>query len=220
MPAGAIGYVFQTDCPAEGWSYIGQSTRLGQEHLDGYFGSGYNIKQAIAEFGSEGLQKRVLATAKSEVALHYLEILHIAQARRSGTTVLNGDIGGPRPFPVLQSNLWELAPEVMAAAGDLERFHDLVARKRSLIEKAIVATLSVKGDNFYAGFERDVWALEDLSHSCPACGSPAGAVCRTNATSATKPRNPTWNHKARPRAATSATGDETRPQDASRANDG
>ena len=112
----AVGYVFRTDCVREGWSYIGQSTRLDAEHVRSYFGSGTNIKEAIAQHGTEVLTKRVLASARTATELHYLEMLHIAEARAEGVLLLNGDFGGPRPFPTMQRYLREELPEAMMAA--------------------------------------------------------------------------------------------------------
>lgn len=44
----------------------------------------------------------MLATATNQLELHYLEMLHIARARRDGAQLLNGDFGGPRPFNAIQ----------------------------------------------------------------------------------------------------------------------
>ncbi len=198
----AIGYVFRTDIPEEGWTYIGQSTRLDPEHVATYFGSGANFREAVAQFGDAGLQKRVLATASDEVELHYLEMLFIAEARANGDRLLNGDFGGPRPFPTMQRFLWEELPAAMGAAlnPDKRVFHRVIAENRSKVEAAIVQAMNITADDFYAGYERDLHALMDLSHDCPTCGSSAGEVCRTNAKSDSKPHNPCANHKARPRA--------------------
>jgi hypothetical protein len=84
VPAGVMGYVFRTDALEDGWSYIGQSTRLDRTFLDGYFGSGDFIRQVLEQRGPAGLQKSVLATAENQLELHYLEMLHIARARRDG----------------------------------------------------------------------------------------------------------------------------------------
>jgi hypothetical protein len=176
------------------------STRLDADHLASYYGSGYNVKEAIARAGSDGLAKRVLATAETQVELHYLEMISIAEARKDGATLLNGDLGGPRPFPAIQRALWNLVPEVMMAVSKPERFYEAITRNRIMVEQAIVDVLSDPVDQFYAGFERDVMAIEDLSYLCPVCGSTAGSVCRTNSRSLTMPHNPTWNHKTRPRA--------------------
>jgi hypothetical protein len=197
----AVGYVFRTDGFEYGWSYIGQSMRLDQRSLDGYFGSGFNVKEAIAARGVEALEKRLLATANDQLSLHYLEMLAIAEARKDGVKLLNGDFGGPRPFPNMQRALWQVLPEAMGASGDPEKFYAIISQNRSMVEQAISIATSVGVDDFYEGFERDVIALEDLSHDCPLCGATAGAVCRTNSKSLTKPRNPTWNHKTRPRGA-------------------
>lgn len=105
LPPTAIGYVYRTDCAEHGWSYIGQSTQLDREHLDGYFGSGFSIQEAISEHGVAGLEKRLIAAADHEITLHYLEIVAIAEARKDGVTLLNGDFGGPRPFPLMQRAL-------------------------------------------------------------------------------------------------------------------
>jgi len=199
-PQSAIGYVFRTDSVEHGWSYIGQSTRLDQEHIDGYFGSGFNIKKAIAEHGTSGLTKRVLATANTELELHYFEMVAIAEARKDGVTLLNGDFGGPRPFPTMQRALWEVLPAAMLAARDPKKFHRVITKNRVMVEQAILDASSVPVDDFYVGLERDLLALEDLSHDCPSCGALAGAVCRTNSKSDSKPHNPTLNHKVRPRA--------------------
>ncbi|MCM3615729.1 hypothetical protein M3672_14955 [Microbacterium enclense] len=197
----AVGYVFRTDCEREGWSYIGQSTRLDVEHVKSYFGSGTNITEAITQHGTEVLTKRVLASARTATELHYLEMLYIAEARAEGVRLLNGDFGGPRPFPTMQRYLREQLPEAMMAAllRDHEAFHRLIAENRRQIEAAIDSASSITTDDFYAGYERDLRALMDLSHPCPTCGSPAGEVCRTNSKSLTKPRNPCVNHKTRPR---------------------
>lgn len=199
LPPGAIGYVFRTDSLEHGWAYIGQSTRLDQDHIDAYFGSGYNIQEAIAEQGTRGLIKRLIGHADNQLALHYLEMVSIAKARSIGVPLLNGDFGGPRPFPMMQRALWNVLPEAMAAALHPKAFHKVIAENRVMVEQAILDAISTEVDDFYVGFERDVRALEDLSQDCPACGSPAGDVCRTNSKSPTKPHNPTWNHKARPR---------------------
>lgn len=198
----AIGYVFRTDCEREGWSYIGQSTRLDAEHVRTYFGSGTNITEAIAEHGSEVLNKRVLVSARTATELHYLEMLHIAEARAGGVRLLNGDFGGPRPFPTMQLYLREELPEAMMAAllRDHEEFYRLISERRPEVEAAIEGASSITTDDFYAGYERDLRALMDLSRPCPSCGSPAGEVCRTNSKSLAKPRNPCVNHKARPRS--------------------
>ncbi len=200
IAAEAIGYVFRTDCPAEGWSYIGQSSRLTPEHLQGYFGSGAAITDAIAKHGTSGLTKTLLAASESPIKLDYLEMLHIAEARRDGALLLNGDFGGPRPFPVLQRALRSTAPKVIAAATNPRQFHQALMTHRAMVEQAIMEARSVSVDDFYAGMERDLRSTEDLSHRCPTCGSPAGAVCRTNSKSKTLPRNPSRNHAKRPRA--------------------
>lgn len=202
ISADAVGYVFRTDCGREGWSYIGQSTRLDREHVRSYFGSGTNITEAISQHGTEVLTKRVLASARTSTELHYLEILHIAEARAEGAFLLNGDFGGPRPFPTMQRYLREELPEAMMAAlrRDHEAFHRLIAENRPQVEAAIEAASSITADDFYDGYERDLRALMDLSRPCPSCGSPVGEVCRTNSRSLTKPHNPCVNHRARPRS--------------------
>ncbi|WP_156466137.1 hypothetical protein [Janibacter sp. Soil728] len=200
LPPNVIGYVFRTDCAAQGWSYIGQSTRLDQKHIGGYFGSSSAIKEAMAEHGLDGLTKRVLATAESALELHYLEMVSIAEARKNGVQLLNGDFGGPRPFPTMQRALWAALPAAMRVATDPKKFHKVITRNREMVEQAILDASSVSGDEYYIGLERDLLAVEDLSYDCPSCGSLAGTVCRTNSTVETKPHNPTSNHKARPRA--------------------
>lgn len=144
----------------------------------------------------------VKARGSMRSTLHYLEMLHIAEARANGVLLLNGDFGGPRPFPTMQRYLREELPEAMMAAllRDHGEFHRLIAENRPQVEAAIEAASSITTDDFYAGYERDLRALMDLSHPCPSCGSPAGEVCRTNSKSLTKPHNPCVNHKARPRS--------------------
>ncbi len=198
VPADAVGYVFRTDCEADGWSYIGQSSRLSPEHLAGYFGSGAAITQAIAKHGTMGLTKTLLGAAKSPVQLDYLEMLNIAEARKDGVQLLNGDFGGPRPFPVLQRSLWLTAPQVMEAAGNAPKFHRALITHRAMVEQAILDARAVPVEGFYAGIERDLLITQDLSHACPTCGSPVGAVCRTNSKSNTLARNPSRNHSKRP----------------------
>ena len=127
-------------------------------------------------------------------------MLHIAEARAENVTLLNGDFGGPRPFPTFQQILWDEAPEVMAAARDPKLFHRVIKNRRSYVEVAIERAMAITPDEFYLGLERDLLAIMDLSHDCPTCGSLAGAVCRTNSKSMTLPHNPSSNHKARPRA--------------------
>lgn len=195
----AVGYVFRTDHIDEGWSYIGQSTRLSTEHVEGYFGSGFNIEQAIAEGGTGALRKRVLASAKDELELNYLEMLYIAEARKDGVWLLNGDFGGPRPFPAMQRFLRLELPESLFAALKPELFYRLIAGNRPSVEAAIEGVMGISTYDFYANLERDILALEDLTHLCPSCGSAIGAVCRTNSKSDTKPHNPTMNHRSRPR---------------------
>lgn len=202
LPPGVVGYVFRTDSVEHGWSYIGQSTRLDQDHIDCYFGSGFNIKEAIAVQGIDGLEKRLIGTADNELGLHYLEMVSIAEARRDGVLLLNGDFGGPRPFPTMQRALWKLVPEAILAASNPKQFYKVITSNRGIVEQAIFDAMSVSTDEFYKGLERDLLALEDLSHDCPLCGSPAGAVCRTNSKSLTKPQNPSRNHKMRPRRTT------------------
>jgi hypothetical protein len=199
FPAGVMGYVFRTDALEDGWSYIGQSTRLDRKFLDGYFGSGDFTRQVLEQRGPAGLQKSVLATAGNQNELHYLEMLHIAQARRNGVQLLNGDFGGPRPFSTIQLALWNTAPAVMQAASDSERFYQALVKHRDMVEQAIVDAGSIPDDDFYAGMERDLLATQDLSHACPSCGSVAGEVCRTNAKSLTEPHRPARNHSKRPR---------------------
>lgn len=198
-----VGYVFRTDCAAHDWSYIGQSSRLASEHVRGYFGSGHNIQLAIEEHGTASLKKTVLATASNELELHYQEMLFIAEARAEGVRLLNGDFGGPRPFPTMQAHLLNEVPEMIYASmeRDWKKFHRLLVKKRPLVEAAIQSTAGTSTDDFYAGLERDLIAVSDVSRPCPSCGSPAGAVCRTNSKSLTKPRNPCVNHRARPRSA-------------------
>jgi hypothetical protein len=198
VPIGAMGYVFQTDAVKAGWSYVGQSTRLDSAQLGGYFGSGDFIRQALREHGPAGLRKRLLATADNQVELHYLEMLYVAQARRDGKQLLNGDFGGPRPFSVLQLALWNAAPGVMRAASDPERFYQALVGQRGLVEQAILDIGNTADDEFYAGMERDLYATQDLAHACPSCGSAAGEVCRTNAQSPTLPHQPARNHAKRP----------------------
>lgn len=200
-PVGVVGYVFRTDAVEDGWSYIGQSTRLDREHLDYYFGSGELVRQVLEQRGHAGLQKRILATAKTQLELHYLEMLHIAQARSDGVQLLNGDFGGPRPFNAVQLALWDVAPEVMRAARDPKRFYRALVKHRDMVEQAILDAGRTSNDDFYAGMERDLLATQDLSHSCPTCHSPAGEICRTNAKSLTEPHRPTRNHSKRPRQA-------------------
>lgn len=117
LPECAVGYVFRTEPADQSWVYVGQSTRLDPAHVDGYFGSGAFMTQVIAEHGTGGLTKLIVATAESPLELHYLEMLHIAEARRHGLRVRNGDFGGPRPFPYLQQAFWEVAPAVIRVAG-------------------------------------------------------------------------------------------------------
>jgi hypothetical protein len=197
-----VGYIFRTDCAAQDWSYIGQSTRLAPEHVRGYFGSGHNIQEALAEYGVDGLKKTLLATSDDALDLHYQEMLYIAKARAEGVRLLNGDFGGPRPFPTMQTHLLHEVPELIYAfmERDWKKFHKLLVKKRSGVEAAIEATAGTSSEDFYAGMERDLIAVSDLTHACPSCGSAVGAVCRTNSKSLTKPRNPTMNHKARPRS--------------------
>lgn len=196
---GAVGYIFRTDNDSDGWSYIGQSTRLDPKHVSGYYGSGVFIQEAVARNGPEGLRKSVVATAASELELHYLEMLHIAAARAAGAVLLNGDFGGPRPFPTFQLLLREEAPQVMTAVGDAAKFHRALVKNRAKVEAAIERSMAIMPDEFYEGYERDLRQTMDLSHDCPSCGSPAGEVCRTNAKSLTMPHNPSRNHTKRPR---------------------
>jgi hypothetical protein len=135
VPTGVMGYVFRTDALEDGWSYIGQSTRLDRNSLDGYFGSGDLIRQVIEQRGPAGLQKSVLATAANQLDLHYLEMLHIAQARRDDVQLLNGDFGGPRPSNAIQFALWNVAPAVMRAASDSERFYQALVKHRDMVEQ-------------------------------------------------------------------------------------
>ncbi|WP_416393470.1 MULTISPECIES: hypothetical protein [unclassified Curtobacterium] len=200
VPATTIGYVFRTEPADKAWTYIGQSTRLDSAHIDRYFGSGAFMTEVIAAHGTSTLTKTIVATAESPLDLHYLEMLHIAEARRDGVRVGNGDFGGPRPFPNLQQALREVAPTVMRVADDPKRFYDALVKHRDLVEQAILDSSSVPVDAFYAGMERDLRATEDLTHPCPACGSDVGEVCRTNSKSLTKPRNPTSDHSKRPRS--------------------
>ena len=200
VPATAIGYVFRTEPADKAWAYIGQSTRLDPAHIEGYFGSGAFMTEVLAEHGTSKLTKTIVATAASQLELHFLEMLRIAEARRDGVRVGNGDFGGPRPFPILQQALWEVAPAVMRVADDSKRFYDALVNYRDLVEQAILDSSSVPVDAFYAGMERDLRATEDLSHPCPACGSDIGEVCRTNSKSLAKPRNPARNHLKRPRS--------------------
>jgi hypothetical protein len=198
IPADAMGYVFRTDAIEDGWSYIGQSTRLDPEHLAGYFGSGEFIRQVLDRRGPGGLEKHILATATSQLELHYLEMLFIAEARRDDQRLLNGDLGGPRPFAAAKRALWDVAPEVMRVADDPKRFHRALIKHRHVVEQAILDAASTSDDEFYAGLERDLLASQDLSYPCPTCFSPAGEVCRTNSKSLTQPHRPARNHAKRP----------------------
>ncbi|MFJ7751824.1 hypothetical protein ACIQXM_17940 [Arthrobacter sp. NPDC097144] len=130
----------------------------------------------------------------------YLEMLQIAAARAAGSLLLNGDCGGPRPFPSFQLLLWDEAPQVMGAAGDAAKFHLAPVKNRAKVEAAIERAMGITPDEFYEGYERDLLQTMDLSHDSPSCGSPAGAVCRTNANSLTLPHNPSKNHAKRPRS--------------------
>lgn len=132
-----MGYVFRTDALEEGWSYIGQGTRLDRNCLQGYLGSGDLIRPVLEERGPEGLQKTVLATATNQLELHYLEMLHIARVRRDGTQLLNGDFGGPRPFNAIQLALWNTAPAILRAAADPDRFYQALLKDRDKVEQAI-----------------------------------------------------------------------------------
>jgi len=200
VPATAAGYIFRTDCDSDGWSYIGQSTRTDHDNVASYFGSGEGIRMHVAEHGTAGLQKTVLAIAETQLELHYLEMLHLAAARRDGLMVRNGDFGGPRPFSVMQRALYNLLPEAYAAAiSNPKKFHRIIARNRDLVEVAILDVTAAPTEDYYAGLERDLLTSEDLTNPCPTCGAAAGAVCRTNANSLTKPRNPSRNHARRPR---------------------
>ncbi|MBM7474366.1 zinc finger domain-containing protein [Curtobacterium herbarum] len=198
IPTDAMGYVFRTDSVDGGWSYIGQSTRLDRAHVSHYFGSGDFIRQVLEREGSSGLTKRILATATDQLELHYLEMLSIAEARRDGDQLLNGDFGGPRPSEVMQRALRQFAPEVMLAAGDPKRFHSGLLKHRELVEQAIIEAGTASDEEFYAGLERDLLATQDLSHPCPACLSTVGEVCRTNSRSLTAPHRPSRNHAKRP----------------------
>jgi hypothetical protein len=202
VTADTVGYVFRVDFPDETGTYIGQSTRLDPEDMRTYFGSGFNFQQEVEERGIAGLQKTVLATARTHLELHYLAMLHIARARAKGIALLNGDLGGPRPFPVLQRHLLRRLPEAIMARFDPKGFYKLVKGNRALVEQAILDASAVTTDDVYLGMERDLLDMEDLTHACPSCGSPPGEVCRTNARSVTKPHNPSRNHRARPRART------------------
>ncbi|PPG06307.1 MULTISPECIES: hypothetical protein [unclassified Rathayibacter] len=75
--------MFRTDCLDENWAYIRQSTRLGPETMRSYFGSGFNFQQATAERGTAGLQKTILAIARTPLELHYLEMLQQAARTRA-----------------------------------------------------------------------------------------------------------------------------------------
>lgn len=194
-----MGYVFRTDAVEDGWSYVGQSTRLDHEHLDRYYGSGDFIRQALEQHGPKGLEKHLLATATNQLELHYLEMLHIAEARRDGVRLLNGDFGGPRPFSAMQRALWDVAPAVMKAADNPKRFYRALAKNADMVKQAILDAGRTPDDEFYAGLERDLLATQDLTSACPSCGSAAGRVCRTNAKSLTEPKRPARNHAKRPR---------------------
>lgn len=73
----------------------------GFKHFGGYCGSGPFMTEMLAELGTSGLPRTIVATAESHIELHYLEMLHIAKARRDGVRVGNSNFGGPRPFPNL-----------------------------------------------------------------------------------------------------------------------
>lgn len=204
--AGTIGYIFRTHPAGGSWSYIGQSTRLDRAAIDEYFGSGAFMKDTLRDEGAArlggpaGLQKMILATAQYPLELHYLEMLHIAAAKRDGLRLGNGDFGGPRPFPNMQRALWGVLPEAMEVADNPARFFDVLVKERDRVEQAILDAKNVPVDEFYAGLERDLRATQDLSHPCPSCGADGGEVCRTNSKSLSKPRNPSANHAKRPRS--------------------
>jgi hypothetical protein len=198
IPAEAMGYVFRTDAIEDGWSYIGQSTRLDPEHVLAYFGSGDFIRQVLERRGPGGLRKQILATATSQLELHYVEMLCIAEARRDERQLLNGDFGGPRPFNAVKRALWDVAPEVMRVADNPKRFYRALVKHRDVVEQAILDAGSTSDDEFYAGLERDLLASQDLTHACPTCLSRVGEVCRTNSKSLTEPHRPARNHAKRP----------------------
>lgn len=191
--------MFRTDALEEGWSYIGQSTRLDRNRLHRYFGSGDLVRPVFEERGPAGLQKTVLATATNQVELHYLDMLHIARARRDGAQLVNGDFGGPRPFNAIQLPLWNTAPADLRAAADPDRFYQALLKDRDKVEQAIQDAGSIPVDEFYLGMERDLLATQDLSHACSSCGSVAGEVCGTNAKSLTELHRPARNHSKWPR---------------------
>lgn len=141
-----VGYIFQTANDSDGWLYIGQSTRLDPEHVSGYYGSGVNITEALRQKGSERLRKCVVAAATSELELHYLEMLQIAEARAAGSVLLNGDFGGPRPFPTFQLLLWEEAPEVMSVRREPAEFHRALLKYRAKVETAIERAMAIMPD--------------------------------------------------------------------------
>ncbi|MBO1768233.1 hypothetical protein [Allobranchiibius sp. GilTou38] len=175
---------------------------MDRKSLDSYFGSGHAIQEVIAERGVAGLEKRLLAVAEDQVTLHYLEMVAIAEARKDGARLLNGDFGGPRPFPVIQRALWAVLPQAMFAAllKDHDEFHSVLTRNQTTVEEAIRDAVSAPATDVVDGFERDLRATQDLSHPCPTCGATVDAVCRSNSKSSTKPHNPTVNHRGRPRS--------------------
>lgn len=183
-----IGYVYVTSNDVDDQVYVGQSSKLDEQSVRTYVGSGDYLRNAIDEIGREHFHKRIVTYCQTREDLDYAELLLIAELRVSGARLLNGGVGGPRmQLPFLRAMRerfgvgWALADDWLATIRDNP---DEVKRLLSL-------GYSVSTEDSYRELEMQLLATQDLTRPCSKCGAEVGSVCRT-ATG-----NPGRNHAAR-----------------------
>lgn len=149
-----------------------QTTRLSRDDMERYYGSGFYVRDYLARHGPEELAKRILTTASTEVELRYLEMLFLAEARNDGTTVANGDWGGPQAFTAVQPLFREEFPEVTFFWLSDSDLYELSAENRPRVERVIERAMSIATDEFFADYERTLRQVQDPARPAPTSPDP------------------------------------------------
>lgn len=184
------GYVYETQNLIDGTLYIGQSRRLDPENVRTYLGSGDYLLNAIREHGRENFRKRIVGYYNTREELDYAEVLRIAEARAEGASLLNGGVGGPRAQSAFVSAMMQRFTTIPGVSFDW-----LTAVRDNPEEVSAMIALGYESSNeqIMTELEWHFRATQDLTRSCPSCGSPVDELCRT------KTGNVAKNHAARNR---------------------
>lgn len=184
----SVGYLYVTTNTANDHAYVGQSSKLDEDSVKNYLGSGDYLRVAIEKFGRDKFSKQILAYFDDQAELDYAELLRIAQYRAAGISLYNGGVGGPRAQSgFINAMLRKFGVMPLMTQEWLETIETHPESVKDLLSRGH----DVSSQDFYHNLEQQLRITQDLSRDCPRCGALIGDVCRTNS------GNPSRNHVGR-----------------------